>query len=87
MQRGATDQAHRVRRRGCLEHDVVVVDHDRAAAQDGQHGGDTDGDHRLVDRLGRVLLAVAEVPGEHRTAGDDGSDERGEKRLRRRIHS
>ena len=65
----------------------LVVDHDRAAAQHREHGGDADGDHRLLDRHRRVLLAVAEVPSEHRTAGDDGSDERGEKRLRRRIHS
>jgi len=34
-----------------------------------------------------VLLTVAEVPRQHRAARDDGSDERGEERLRRRIHT
>ena len=32
------------------------------------------------------LLAVADVPREHGSAGDDGSEDRGEERLRRRVH-
>ena len=35
---------------------------------------------------GDGLLAVADVPGQHRATGDDGADERGEERLQRRIH-
>ena len=35
----------------------------------------------------RGLLAVADVPREHGSAGDDGSEEGGEERLRRRVHA
>ena len=35
----------------------------------------------------RVLLALADVPRQDRAAGDDGPDERGEKRLRRGAHT
>ena len=43
--------------------------------------GSSVGDRRAV------LLTVADVPRQHGAAGDDGADERGEKRLRRRIHT
>ena len=52
---------------------------DRTAATSGRNGG-------RLDLEGDVLLAVADVPGEHRAAGDDGADDRGEERLERRIH-
>ena len=65
----------------------LVVDDDRAAAQHREHGRDPGRDDGLLDGGTAVLLAVADVPGEHGAAGDDGPDERGEERLRRRIHS
>ena len=77
----------RVRRRGGLQDGVGVVDDDRAAAQDREDGGHPGGYDGLLDGGRAVLLAVADVPREHGTAGDDGPDERGEKRLRRRIHT
>ena len=46
----AADQPHRVRRRGRLEHDVAVVDDDRAAAQDGEDGRDAGGYDGLLGR-------------------------------------
>ena len=55
--------------------------------QDGEDRGDSGGYDGLVGGHRRaVLLAVADVPREHGSAGDDGADDRGEKRLRRRIH-
>ena len=48
--------------------------------------GDLLGHGRAGDGEGDVLLAVADVPREHRAAGDDGADDRGEERLERRIH-
>ena len=83
---GPADQAERVRRRGRLDDQVGVVDDDRAAAQDRQDSGDLRRNGRWLDVERDVLLAVADVPGEHRAAGDDGADDRGEERLERRIH-
>ena len=86
-QLGAADQAEGVRRRGGLHDRVGVVDDHRAAAQhreDGRHLGRHD---RLVGERDGGLLAVADVPGEHGAAGDDGPEDGGEKRLCRRVHT
>ena len=82
-QRGATHQRHRVRRGGGLQHDVGVVDDDGAAAEHGQHGGHRRGDGRLLRHGCLVLLAVADVPGQHGSSSDAGPDQRGEERLHR----
>ena len=85
-QAGAADEAHRERRRGRLDHDLVVVDDHRAAPQHREHGRDARRHQRLLHPGLSVLLAVREVPGEHRAARNEGTEKPGEERLSRRIH-
>ena len=70
-----------------LTHDVVVVDDHRTAAQHREHGGDAGGHQRLLRGRLPVLLAIREVPREHRAARHEGTEQPGEERLRRRIHT
>ena len=86
-QLGAAHQPEGVRRRGGLHDGVGVVDDHRAAAQHAEHGRDLGGYDGLVGDGRGGLLAVADVPGEHGSSGDDGSEDGGEERLGRRVHT
>jgi hypothetical protein len=86
-ERVAVDQTEGVRRGRGLEHDVVLVDDDRAGAEHREYGGDA-GRHR--GRGGgrcATLDAVAEVPREHPATADGKARESSKHRLERRIHA
>ena len=85
-QRGAAHQAHRVRRRRGLAHDIGVVDDDGAAAQHREHGGHGRWHRGLLDRLHAVLQPVAHRPREHAAARDDSTDRRGQEDLEGPVH-
>ena len=85
-QAGAGHQAHGVRRGAGLQHRVVAPDDDRAAAQHREHRGDALGHRGLVGVGHAALLALADVPREHAATGHQRTDQRGDERLRRRVH-
>ena len=66
---------------------VVLADDHGTAAQDGEHRRHGGRDRGFLRGGDERLLAVADGPGEHGATGDDGSHERGEEGLRRRIHT
>ena len=81
----AAHDPHRDGGRGGLQHRVVGVDDEGAAAQHGEHGGDA-GRQRRLGSLGRSHLTFADPEREHDAAAQHGAEHREDEGLQRRAH-
>ena len=80
------DQTEGVRRGGGLEDLVLLVDDQRAGAQDGQDGGDAGGQDGLLDRGRLVHLRLAHPPRKDDACAEHCAEQREEERLGRTVH-